>query len=69
MWKASLPLWEFILRGVIVYVFLIVILTTIKKTKVYNPLFFRIILSSGLSILVMSLLLTWAYLNVVLISL
>src|SRR4051794_33754917 len=34
MWSASLPWWEFILRGVIVYVFLIVLLRITGKRQV-----------------------------------
>jgi uncharacterized membrane protein YcaP (DUF421 family) len=34
MWKASLPLWEFVLRGVIVYIFLIVILRLTGKRQI-----------------------------------
>lgn len=34
MWSASLPWWEFILRGIIVYVFLIVLLRITGKRQV-----------------------------------
>ena len=34
MWSASLPWWEFILRGVVVYVFLIVLLRITGKRQV-----------------------------------
>lgn len=34
MWTPSLPIWEFILRGVIVYVFLIVILRVTGKRQI-----------------------------------
>ena len=34
MWKASLPWWEFILRGLIIYVFLVIILRLTGKRQV-----------------------------------
>jgi len=34
MWSISLPWWEFILRGIIVYVFLLVLLRTTGKRQV-----------------------------------
>src|SRR5881409_1871571 len=34
MWKASLPWWEFILRGLIIYVFLVIILRVTGKRQV-----------------------------------
>src|SRR5256714_4685155 len=34
MWKASLPWWEFILRGLIIYVFLVIILRLTGKRQI-----------------------------------
>jgi len=37
MWIMSLPWWEFILRGIIVYFFLIVLLRLTGKRQIVRP--------------------------------
>src|SRR5438876_11057955 len=49
MWKASLPWWEFILRGLIIYVFLVIILRLTGKRQVGQPAPFDLVLLLVLS--------------------
>ncbi|MDB6030468.1 MAG: hypothetical protein JWM16_806, partial [Verrucomicrobiales bacterium] len=49
MWKASLPWWEFILRGLIVYVFMVVILRITGKRQIGQLAPFDLILLLVLS--------------------
>jgi uncharacterized membrane protein YcaP (DUF421 family) len=49
MWKATLPWWEFILRGLIIYVFLVVILRITGKRQIGQMAPFDLVLLLVLS--------------------